>query len=109
MTRTHWCAGTVTASVGPADVLSGAFIAPDDPRAGDVRALLARHLATHTSRPRLKRCALNIDALIDPSVTLLRLSRRGALLRVAALKRLDDHAEIKSMHAAQAARGWGIG
>ena len=34
----------------------------------------------------------------------------GELLGVAALKRIDDeHAEIKSMHTAEAARGRGIG
>jgi putative acetyltransferase len=43
-------------------------------------------------------------------VTFFSFRAEGELLGVAALKRLDDeHAEIKSMHTAEAARGRGIG
>jgi putative acetyltransferase len=86
-------------------------ISTDDPRAGDVRALLERHLAharTHT-RPE-EVYALDVDALVDPAVTLFSYRAGGALLGVAALKQIDDrHAEIKSMHTAEPARGRGIG
>ena len=55
--------------------------------------------------------ALDIDALLDPSVTFFSYRADGGeLLGVGALKRLDDeHAEIKSMHTAAAARGRGVG
>ena len=89
-----------------------AAIAQDDPRAGDVTALLARHLAfaRSTSAPE-DVYALDVDALTGPDVAFY--SYRdddGAVLGVGALKRLDDaHAEIKSMHTAQEARGRGVG
>jgi putative acetyltransferase len=54
--------------------------------------------------------ALDIDALAEPSVTFFSFRRGGELLAVAALKRLGaHHAEVKSMHTAEAARGRGIG
>jgi putative acetyltransferase len=87
------------------------MISIDDPRADDVRELLERHLAyaRATTAPEDVH-ALDVDALVDPSVTLFGFRVDGELLAVAALKRLDGrHAEIKSMHTAQAARGRGIG
>jgi putative acetyltransferase len=86
-------------------------ISRDDPRADDVRALLARHLAhaRATTAPE-DVYALDVDALADPTVTFFSYRREGELLAVGALKRLDArHAEIKSMHTAEAARGQGIG
>jgi putative acetyltransferase len=86
-------------------------IAPDDPRADDVRALLSRHLefARATTRPE-EVFALDVDGLTEPSVTFFSYRVDGHLLGVAALKHLDDeHAEIKSMHTASEARGRGIG
>ena len=87
-------------------------IAPDDPRAGDVTALLARHLAfaRATSAPE-DVYALDVDALTGPDVAFYSYrDNDGAVLGVGALKRLDDgHAEIKSMHTAEAARGRGVG
>jgi len=87
------------------------MISTDDPRAADVRALLERHLAyAHANTAPEDVHALDIDALLDPSVTFFSYRVDGELLAVAALKRLDDHhAEIKSMHTAHAARGRGIG
>jgi putative acetyltransferase len=82
----------------------------DDPSAADVRALLGRHLAfaRATSAPE-DVFALDVDGLLDSAVTFYSYREGGALLGVAALKRLDDeHAEIKSMHTAEAARGRGI-
>jgi putative acetyltransferase len=90
---------------------SGGEIAVDDPRADDVRALLRRHLefaALHT--PPRHVFALDVDGLLDPAVTFYSYRSDGQLLGVAALKQLDArHAELKSMHTAQAARGRGIG
>jgi putative acetyltransferase len=85
-------------------------ISTDDPRADDVRKLLARHLAfAHATTPPEDVHALDVDALVDPDVTFFSFRANGELLGVAALKRLDDqHGEIKSMHTAEAARGRGI-
>ena len=87
------------------------MIAPDDPLAEDVRGLLERHLAHARANTAPEDVyALEADALRDPSVTFFSFRADGELLGVAALKRLDDrHAEIKSMHTAEAARGQGIG
>jgi putative acetyltransferase len=86
-------------------------ISVDDPRADDVRELLGRHLAyaDATTAPEDVH-ALDVDALLDPAVTLFSFRVDGEVLAVGALKRLDGrHAEIKSMHTAEAARGRGIG
>ena len=86
-------------------------IAADDPRAADVRALLSRHLAfARAVTPPEDAHALEADELLDPALTLYSFRDGGTLLGVAALKRLDDHhAEIKSMHTAEEARGRGVG
>jgi putative acetyltransferase len=86
-------------------------ISEDDPRAADVRALLRRHLEfAHTHTPPEGVHALGTDGLLDPAVTLYSFRRDGELLAIGALKRLDaGHAELKSMHTAEAARGHGIG
>jgi putative acetyltransferase len=53
---------------------------------------------------------LDVDGLLDPSVALFSFRVDGELLAVGALKKLDEnHVEVKSMHTAEAARGWGIG
>jgi putative acetyltransferase len=83
----------------------------DDPRAGDVRELLERHLAfTHATSPPEDMHALDVDALAGPGVTFFSFRRHARVLGVAALKELDaHHAEVKSMHTAEGARGRGIG
>ncbi len=54
--------------------------------------------------------ALGADGLADPAVTFFSCRRDGELLAIGALKQLDgQHAELKSMHTAAAARGRGIG
>ena len=85
-------------------------IAVDDPRAEDVRRLLHRHLTfAHANSPPEDVHALDLEGLLDPSVTLYSFRRNGRLLAVGALKRLgEDHAELKSMHTAQEARRQGI-
>jgi putative acetyltransferase len=82
----------------------------DDPRRADVRRLLERHLAfANEHSPPEDVHALDVDALVDPAVTFFSFRDDGELLGVGALKQLDqDHAELKSMHTAQAARGRGV-
>jgi putative acetyltransferase len=85
-------------------------ISIDDPQADDVRELLGRHLAyaRATTAPE-DVYALDVDGLLDPSVTLFSYRVDGRVLGVGALKCIDaDHAEIKSMHTAEEARGRGI-
>jgi putative acetyltransferase len=86
-------------------------IAVDDPRAEDVRELLRRHLVfAHTHTPPQDVHAMDIDGLLDPAVTFFSFRHEGELLGIGALKQLDGHhAELKSMHTAQAARRRGIG
>ncbi|HMG43221.1 MAG TPA: GNAT family N-acetyltransferase [Acidimicrobiales bacterium] len=88
-------------------------IANDDPNADDVRALLERHLAfAREVTPPEGVHALGVDGLADPSVTFFsaRARRDDRLLGIGALKQLDDaHAELKSFHTAEAARGQGVG
>jgi putative acetyltransferase len=85
-------------------------IAIDDPSAPDVRRLLATHLAfARAQTPPEDAHALDVEGLLEPGVTFFSFRRDGALLGVAALKRLDpEHAEVKSMHTVEAARGRGI-
>lgn len=85
-------------------------IAIDDPCADDVRALLVGHLSwARAQTPPEDAHALDVDGLLDPGVTLFSYRRDGRLLGVGALKMLDpQHAEVKSMHTAAAARGQGV-
>jgi putative acetyltransferase len=85
-------------------------IALDDPRADDVREILARHLAfAHATTRREDVYALDVDALLHPAVTFVSYRDDGIVLGVGAIKELGDrHAEIKSMHTAAEARGRGI-
>jgi len=86
-------------------------IAVEDPRAPEVGAVLARHLAVmEEETPPAHVHALPAERLKDPAVTLFGARRDGVLLGVGAIRRLDDaHAEVKSMHTLAEARGQGIG
>lgn len=86
-------------------------IAVEDPSRPDVRALLDRHLEFALGEtPPERSFALGVAGLLDPAITLFSCRVDGSLLGIGALKRLDqDHAEIKSMHTAEAARGRGVG
>jgi putative acetyltransferase len=86
-------------------------ISIDDPRGEDVRALLERHLAfANLHSPPEDVHALDVEGLLDPAIAFYSFRLNGELLAVGALKRLDnEHAELKSMHTAEEARGRGIG
>jgi putative acetyltransferase len=86
-------------------------IAVDDPSADDVRELLERHLAFSQSVTPVEGVhALDVDGLLDPAVTFFSARLDGELVGVGALKHLDQsHAELKSMHTVEAARGQGVG
>jgi putative acetyltransferase len=83
----------------------------DDPRAADVRALLERHLAfANEHSPPEDVHALDLDGLLQPDISFYSYRIEGELLGIGALKMLDsEHAELKSMHTAAAARGRGVG
>lgn len=87
------------------------IIAVEDPGAADVRAVLGRHLefACEVTPPEHVH-ALDTQAWSDPDLTLFGARRDGSLMGVGAIRRLDDsHAELKSMHTRQEARGQGVG
>jgi putative acetyltransferase len=87
------------------------IVSTDDPRRDDVRALLEAHLAfAYEVTPAEGVFALDVDGLLDPSVTFVSARRSGALLGVGALKEIDAaHAELKSMHTTAVARRQGVG
>lgn len=91
--------------------MAGEQIAADDPRKPDVRALLERHLEFALAQtPPEHSFALDLAGLLDPAITVFSFRAHGRLLGIGAIKRLSqDHAEIKSMHTGEAARGRGIG
>lgn len=86
-------------------------IGADDPRADDVRALLERHLAfSREVTPAEGVYALDVEALLHPSVMFFSARLDGEIVGVGALKHVDDtHAELKSMHTVEAARSQGVG
>lgn len=86
-------------------------IAPDDPRAADVRTLLDRHLTfAREVTPPEDVFALDVEGLLDPAVTLFGGRLGGTLKGIGALKHLDkSHGELKSMHTLEEARGLGVG
>lgn len=92
-------------------MIAGSRIAVDDPCDPDVRALLERHLEFALAQtPPEHSFALDVDGLLDPAITLFSIRVHGSVLGIGAIKRLGpDHAEIKSMHTAETARGRGIG
>ena len=91
--------------------MSDVVIAPDDPRAPDVTALLVRHLELmRATTPAEFVFALDVTGLVDPAITFCSARRAGVVVAVGALKELDaGHGELKSMHTAAEARGQGIG
>jgi putative acetyltransferase len=85
-------------------------IRQDDPTAPYVADLLAHHLAELQSVMGEHAQALDASGLSDPAVTFWTVWHGDDLAGFGALKRLNDaHAEVKSMRAAPAARGTGVG
>lgn len=82
----------------------------DDPRAEDVAQLLATRLGfSRGVTPAGYAFALDVDQLVDPDVTFVSARTEGALVGIAALRRLDaTHGEIKSMHTRESERGRGV-
>jgi putative acetyltransferase len=90
---------------------AGPTFTTEDPGTDDVRSLLARPLAlSRSSTPPEHAYIVEADDLTAPDITLFGARRDGALLAVGAIRELDPgHAELKSMHVAEAARGQGVG
>lgn len=90
--------------------LADVLISIDDPRRPDVLALLEEHLADmYATSPAESVHALDPDALDRPEIAFWSARDGDVLLGCAALKRLcADHAEIKSMRTATAARRRGV-
>lgn len=87
------------------------IIAVEDPGAADVRAVMDRHLAFAREVTPLEHVhALDTEAWSDPDLTLFGARQGGSLVGIGAIRRLDGaHAELKSMHTRQEARGQGVG
>lgn len=90
-----------------AELLVGA----EDPASEEARALLDAHLALmRATSPPEDVHALELDGLLAPQVSFFGLRSAGALIAVGAVKQLEPHhAELKSMHTAEPARGRGAG
>jgi len=85
-------------------------IRQDDPTAPHVADLLAHHLRELQGVMGEHAFALDATGLAAPGVTFWTVWRDDTLLGFGALKALDAaHAEVKSMRAAPAARGTGVG
>jgi putative acetyltransferase len=87
------------------------LVAADSPLAKDVQDLLAAHLEFANSHsPREDVHALDVDGLLDRSVTFFSIRSDGVLLGIGAIKDLgEEHAELKSIHTVDRARGRGVG
>ena len=82
----------------------------DDPRAAELDFLFARHLGLmRSASPPESVHALDPAELAVPGVDFFTLREGGRILGMGALKRIDaTHAEIKSMHVVEEARGRGL-
>ncbi|SDP29090.1 putative acetyltransferase [Actinopolyspora xinjiangensis] len=86
-------------------------IRAEDPATAEVRELLDRHLTfTRENSPPEECYALDENGLDAEDVFVFGLREEGELLGIGALKRIGPrHAELKSMHTAEAARKRGVG
>ncbi len=86
-------------------------ITKDDLQGADIIALLQRHLDfSRAVTPPESIHALDLDGLRASDVTFWSAWSEDGLMGCGALKELNPrHGEIKSMHTAEEARGWGIG
>jgi putative acetyltransferase len=91
--------------------IAGLHIAVDEPTADDVRVVLERHLEfAHRVTPPEGVHALEVDGLAGADITFFSARLDGRVMGVGALKRLDaSHAELKSLHTVEEARGRGVG
>jgi putative acetyltransferase len=82
-----------------------------DPLDEDVSGLVRLHLEFgRASSPSEDAHALEVDELLDPSIVLFTAHSDDEILAVGALKEIDDdHAEVKTMHTVERARGRGVG
>lgn len=89
---------------------AGRVVGADSPATPDVRALLERHVALMAAASPEESChVLAPDELLSRDALLLTLRENGRLLGTGALAPIaGGHAEIKSMHTAEAARGTGV-
>ena len=87
------------------------IVGTDHPDSEDVQALLEAHLAfARRHSPPEDVHALDVTGLLEENASFFSIRAHGELLGVGALKQLDElHAELKSMHTAEAARGRGVG
>lgn len=91
----------------PAPIL----IEATEPTVDDVAQLVETHLdfARRVTPPEDVH-AVDVDGLLDPTVTVFAARRGGELVGIGALRELDArHGEIKSMHTLESARGEGVG
>ena len=88
----------------------GLVVTADDPEALDVRALLDTHLAfARRHSPPEDVHALDTEGRRANTITYFSVREDGRLLGVGALKELEaGHAELKSMHTVEDARGRGV-
>lgn len=87
------------------------FVAsPDSPNRADIQQLLAAHLEfANEHSPREDVHALDVSGLLGPDVSFFSIRSEDLLLGIGAIKRIDDaHAELKSIHTAEFARGRGV-
>lgn len=87
------------------------LVAADSPLADDVQKLLAAHLEfANLHSPREDVHALDVDGLLNEDITFFSIRSDGVLLGIGAIKNIGDgHAELKSIHTADRARGRGVG
>ena len=86
-------------------------IAVDDPRSPEILEVLDRHLAfARAWTPHEHIHALDLDGLLEPSITFFAARAARKVVGVGALKELDrEHVELKSMHTVEEARSSGVG
>lgn len=84
-------------------------VAPADPRAPQVRAVLAQSHALMLDLFPPEACHfLDIEALCIPEITLFAATEGDEILGTGALKTCDGYGELKSMFTTEAARGRGV-
>lgn len=93
------------------DTLNDLTFAQDVATTDDVRALLMHHFDVMRANSPISSChVMEPEELIDTQATLIAVRQSGNLLGVGAIRQIGpEHAELKSMHTIDAARGQGVG